>query len=260
MAHNLLAASSPPPPLAVSDTASGEVQKILFDHANAFEEIYCITFQMLDRTWDEMHAGYMDFPKVMAAVKERLTSILPISNTVPALRRAAFTSGDPRLRASTMFPSAEEVTRAVDTGPDAAIADGRRTKTILNKTINEAQLAALKGSVRLNSTQLTMAPSNAHSHTHTRTSLDSHQMAADAKAIVAANCIRSLHEGATFREWKKDKKKDAKETYYHLVLSPDERELQWTPANSANAGPDPHSSTYCAAVAATAALTIKQSL
>lgn len=85
-------------------------------------------------------------------------------------------------------------------------------------------------------------------------------MAADAKAIVAANCIRSLHEGATFREWKKDKKKDAKETYYHLALSPDERELQWTPANSANAGPDPHSSTYCAAVAATAALTIKQSL
>ena len=70
-----------------------------------------------------------------------------------------------------------------------------------------------------------MAPSNAHSHTHTRTSLDSHQMAADAKAIVAANCIRSLHEGATFREWKKDKKKDDKKTYYHLALSPDEREL-----------------------------------
>ena len=43
------------------------VYHILFDHDNAFEEMYCIIFQLLDRTWDEMNAAYMDFPNVLNA-------------------------------------------------------------------------------------------------------------------------------------------------------------------------------------------------
>jgi ELMO domain-containing protein len=45
------------------------VYNILFDHDFAFEEMYCIIFQLLDRTWDEMNAAYMDFPRVLNAGK-----------------------------------------------------------------------------------------------------------------------------------------------------------------------------------------------
>ena len=43
------------------------VYNILFDHDFAFEEIYSVVFQLLDRTWDEMNAAYMDFPRVLNA-------------------------------------------------------------------------------------------------------------------------------------------------------------------------------------------------
>jgi len=52
------------------------VYRVLFDQPQAFQEIYCIAFQMLDYTWDEMKASYMDFPKVLAAVKKQLEAIL----------------------------------------------------------------------------------------------------------------------------------------------------------------------------------------
>lgn len=42
---------------------------VLFDGTHAFEELYCIVFAILDRTWDELNASYMDFPVVLAAVK-----------------------------------------------------------------------------------------------------------------------------------------------------------------------------------------------
>lgn len=45
------------------------IHHILFDHDYAFEEMYCIIFQLLDRTWDEMNAAYMDFPHVLNAGK-----------------------------------------------------------------------------------------------------------------------------------------------------------------------------------------------
>lgn len=49
-----------------------KVFRVLFDHPNAFEEMYCSTFGVLDRTWDEMNASYMDFSKVNAAVKKQI--------------------------------------------------------------------------------------------------------------------------------------------------------------------------------------------
>jgi len=49
---------------------------VLFDHLTAFEELYCISFRVLDNTWDEMNASYMDFPKVIAAVKKQIGEVL----------------------------------------------------------------------------------------------------------------------------------------------------------------------------------------
>ncbi|KAL6072968.1 ELMO domain-containing protein 1 [Balamuthia mandrillaris] len=53
-----------------------QIFNILFDHPHAFEEIYCIAFQVLDHTWDDMNASYMDFPKVMAAVRKQIGDVL----------------------------------------------------------------------------------------------------------------------------------------------------------------------------------------
>ena len=41
---------------------------IFFDHAHAFEEMYCIAFQVLDHTWADMNASYMDWSNVRASL------------------------------------------------------------------------------------------------------------------------------------------------------------------------------------------------
>eukprot|EP01100_Stratorugosa_tubuloviscum_P013963 TRINITY_DN7203_c0_g1_i1.p1 TRINITY_DN7203_c0_g1~~TRINITY_DN7203_c0_g1_i1.p1 ORF type:complete len:604 (-),score=240.59 TRINITY_DN7203_c0_g1_i1:37-1848(-) len=50
----------------------GPIFPALLDGENAFGEIYAISLQLLDRIWDEMQASYMDFPKVIAATKQRV--------------------------------------------------------------------------------------------------------------------------------------------------------------------------------------------
>ena len=39
-------------------------------------QIYCLAFEMLDRTWLEMGASYMEFSSVMNRVKSQLQSAL----------------------------------------------------------------------------------------------------------------------------------------------------------------------------------------
>jgi len=38
--------------------------------------MYCTTFQVLDHTWDDMNASYMDFPKVLAAVQKQIMEVI----------------------------------------------------------------------------------------------------------------------------------------------------------------------------------------
>lgn len=57
---------------------------VLFDSPYSFEEMYCSTFEVLDRTWDEMNASYMDFSKVIAAVKKQIEASLEINS--PSLK------------------------------------------------------------------------------------------------------------------------------------------------------------------------------
>jgi hypothetical protein len=56
-----------------------KIFRVLFDHAASFEEMYCATFGVLDRMWDEMNASYMEFPKVIAAVKKQIESLLDLN-------------------------------------------------------------------------------------------------------------------------------------------------------------------------------------
>ena len=56
-----------------------QIFRILFDHPFAFEEMYSTIFQVLDRTWDEMNASYMEFPKVIAAVKRQIADSLQVN-------------------------------------------------------------------------------------------------------------------------------------------------------------------------------------
>lgn len=71
---------------------SRPIFNILFDHPHAFEEMFCIAFQVmdlhqitpsaygatkvLDYTWDDMKASYMEFPKVLAAVRKQISDVL----------------------------------------------------------------------------------------------------------------------------------------------------------------------------------------
>eukprot|EP00033_Pygsuia_biforma_P003337 GCRY01003656.1.p1 GENE.GCRY01003656.1~~GCRY01003656.1.p1 ORF type:complete len:749 (+),score=227.62 GCRY01003656.1:207-2453(+) len=50
--------------------------RILFDHPTAFEEMYCICCQVLDRMWRSMNASYMDFGNVMKHVTHQMSDVL----------------------------------------------------------------------------------------------------------------------------------------------------------------------------------------
>ncbi|EGC40416.1 hypothetical protein DICPUDRAFT_96234 [Dictyostelium purpureum] len=49
---------------------------LFFSHPNAFEEVYCTTFQILDSTWDDMNGTYMYFQKIISSVKNLIISAL----------------------------------------------------------------------------------------------------------------------------------------------------------------------------------------
>jgi len=64
------------------------------DHPKAFEEIFIIAFRVLDTTWDEMMASYMDFPKVIAAVKKLVgDAIVTNPSTIDQFARATLWNG-----------------------------------------------------------------------------------------------------------------------------------------------------------------------
>jgi len=62
-----------------ANTEHFQLFSVLFDHPKAFEEIYCIAFRVLESTWDEMVASYMDFPRVIAAVRKRMTDVIELN-------------------------------------------------------------------------------------------------------------------------------------------------------------------------------------
>jgi hypothetical protein len=52
------------------------MQMLLLDHVHAFEEVYCMVFDLLDRLWDEMNATYMEYPKVFGQLRRICTDAL----------------------------------------------------------------------------------------------------------------------------------------------------------------------------------------
>ncbi|KAF2077957.1 hypothetical protein CYY_000757 [Polysphondylium violaceum] len=76
---------------------------ILFSHNKAFEEVYCITFQILDGTWDDMNGSYMDWSKIITCVKNQiLTTLNSKPSTLEAFHWAAC------LKNSSNMPKEEE--------------------------------------------------------------------------------------------------------------------------------------------------------
>eukprot|EP00803_Ostreobium_quekettii_P004452 evm.model.scf_599.3 EVM.evm.TU.scf_599.3 scf_599:15611-20872(+) len=63
----------PQPP---SSSSGRGFLKLLDTSENAFEEVYVVTFELLDATWLEMKASYMEFPTVMARVRRQLEEAL----------------------------------------------------------------------------------------------------------------------------------------------------------------------------------------
>lgn len=63
--------------LKIDDTSpDGPIFPVIFSHRHAFEEMYCTAFEVLDHTWDDMNASYMDFPKVIAAVHKQIVEVM----------------------------------------------------------------------------------------------------------------------------------------------------------------------------------------
>eukprot|EP01133_Synstelium_polycarpum_P016377 gene16377-19486_t len=83
-------------PVAISSNADNHsdnqqilIFPVLFDQKNALEEIYCITIEIFAMMWEEGNARYMDFTKVIGALKAlmndtlyRASSILEFKNNI----------------------------------------------------------------------------------------------------------------------------------------------------------------------------------
>ncbi len=65
----LAASPSPSPSPSSAGAAAGE-------HAHVFEEIFCHTFELLDKVWLDQRADYMQFPNVLKKVEEVLTKAM----------------------------------------------------------------------------------------------------------------------------------------------------------------------------------------
>eukprot|EP00897_Mesotaenium_endlicherianum_P007768 jgi/Mesen1/7019/ME000365S06151 len=65
--------------------------KMLGENEKAFDELYCVAFEMLDAQWLAMRASYMEFNVVMQAVRSQLDGLLRLETTehlsdLPAFR------------------------------------------------------------------------------------------------------------------------------------------------------------------------------
>eukprot|EP01094_Clydonella_sp_ATCC50884_P003111 TRINITY_DN1239_c0_g2_i2.p1 TRINITY_DN1239_c0_g2~~TRINITY_DN1239_c0_g2_i2.p1 ORF type:complete len:763 (+),score=221.94 TRINITY_DN1239_c0_g2_i2:184-2472(+) len=188
------------------DEGCGTVHEILFDSVDAFDEIYCIVFQLLNRVWDEMGAGYMDFPKVLNEVKDRSTAALGRVTTLAALRRElsksdakekekekerplakGLTAGllhpDPRSRGSSRDLSPLQIQRDTRTASDV---DMSKLVTSAgqerNETLTDDVLGEINGRILRDSTD-----------------------------IVLSTCVHALKQGALFTRVARDKKKKREE-------------------------------------------------
>lgn len=49
---------------------------LLESHPNAFNELYCLVFQLFDLTWTQKNGTYMQFSTISEATKQRLNAVL----------------------------------------------------------------------------------------------------------------------------------------------------------------------------------------
>uniref|UniRef100_A0A8C2T4A4 Engulfment and cell motility 2 n=1 Tax=Coturnix japonica TaxID=93934 RepID=A0A8C2T4A4_COTJA len=63
--------------LQVGELRRNDYHPMFFTHDRAFEELFAICIQLLNKTWKEMRATAEDFNKVMQVVREQITRALP---------------------------------------------------------------------------------------------------------------------------------------------------------------------------------------
>ncbi|KAF0894281.1 hypothetical protein E2562_037861 [Oryza meyeriana var. granulata] len=54
--------------------------KVLSEHEDAFDVLYCIAFEMMDAQWLAMRASYMEFKEVLEATKQQLERELSLED------------------------------------------------------------------------------------------------------------------------------------------------------------------------------------
>ncbi|XP_071824583.1 engulfment and cell motility protein 1-like isoform X2 [Apostichopus japonicus] len=60
------------------DTVSTSYHPMFFAMEDSFEEFFCHCIKLFHKTWKEMKACHVDFPKVMSVVKEQITEALAL--------------------------------------------------------------------------------------------------------------------------------------------------------------------------------------
>jgi len=136
----------------VSSTGTGTIFPCLYDHLFPVEEIYCIAFELLDQTWDDMNASYMEFPKVIATVRQKLSDGLAQCHSLSGLQEYLMSSSrynqsaSPRLLHAAASGSSAGGSGTLSHGSSASILPGGASSpgSALQKTKPAGEVRGVK--------------------------------------------------------------------------------------------------------------------
>ena len=195
----------------------GQIYNILFDHDYAFEELYCIVFQLLDRTWDEMNAAYMDFPKVLSA---GLFSLFSIVNKLISNLNYLF------------FIVKEKV--SVELKINDRIANFQRSCS----KVNPIEVKSRNDPIAENE-QFLLPLADVDKNL---LKLVARETREEMMALAIEHKKQLIKQGAVFKEFLKKGKHNA-QSYIYMICTYDEKELKWERVAEANIVPDKFTNT-----------------
>jgi hypothetical protein len=196
----------------------GKIFNILFDHDNAFEELYAVVFQLLDRLWDEMQASYMDFPRVLAAVKDKVAEVMERSDTISSFERAALKGQAP-----------------VNPMLDKIKSSGRSSMSVVLKEPSNITPAGSAPKPSINQTIDSLSPKVVRDVSKTSRE--------EVISLIREQKLAAIKKGAAFKEVPKKAKHDKASAqnnppFIFLRCWNDSKTLRWARTESADAIPE----------------------
>eukprot|EP01112_Ceratiomyxa_fruticulosa_P021611 TRINITY_DN7666_c0_g3_i2.p1 TRINITY_DN7666_c0_g3~~TRINITY_DN7666_c0_g3_i2.p1 ORF type:complete len:712 (+),score=155.21 TRINITY_DN7666_c0_g3_i2:203-2338(+) len=196
--------------LRVGETENADcvIFPILFSHRFAFEEMYSTSFQVLDYTWDDMQASYMDFPKVIAAVKKQIFDVVAACPlTLEQFFSAACSKGRGTIGESDDSDQAEpdsikklriqvkkETMELVRSQKIAYLQDGQAFKSLKPIQSKDKKLAPQFMFYKLNDQELFFGPTMEYTERPALSSLSNSLKISDCVSVVVGNDVPSFNK------------------------------------------------------------------